>query len=76
MRAAVLDAFGDDVAVRDVADPQPGPGEVLVAVEACGVGLTLERARTGALGGTAPRIVGQSDFDPMMMPTSGFIARF
>ena len=27
-------------------------------VEACGVGLTLERARTGALGGSAPRVVG------------------
>ena len=58
MRAAVLDRFGGDVVVRDVPDPVPGPGEVLVAVEACGVGLTLERARTGALGGTAPRIVG------------------
>jgi propanol-preferring alcohol dehydrogenase len=58
MRAAVLDEFGGDVAVRSVPDPEPGPGEVLVAVEACGVGLTLERARTGALGGSAPRIVG------------------
>jgi propanol-preferring alcohol dehydrogenase len=58
MRAAVLDEFGGDVAVRDVPDPKPGPGEVLVAVEACGVGLTLERARTGALGGSTPRIVG------------------
>lgn len=58
MRAAVLDEFGGDVAVREVPGPEPGPGEVLVAVEACGVGLTLERARTGALGGTAPRIVG------------------
>src|SRR5581483_8091091 len=59
MRAAVLERFGGDVAVADVPEPRPpGPGEVLVAVEACGVGLTLERARTGALGGSAPRIVG------------------
>lgn len=58
MRAAVLDAFGGDVAVRDVEEPVPDAGEVRVAVEACGVGLTLERARTGALGGSAPRIVG------------------
>jgi propanol-preferring alcohol dehydrogenase len=58
IRAAVLDRFGADVVVRDVAEPVPGPGEVLVAVEACGVGLTLERARTGALGGTTPRVVG------------------
>ena len=58
MRAAVLEEFGGDIVVRDVPEPAPGIGEVLVAVEACGVGLTLERARTGALGGSAPRIVG------------------
>ncbi|HZI38675.1 MAG TPA: alcohol dehydrogenase catalytic domain-containing protein, partial [Acidimicrobiia bacterium] len=58
MRAAVLKEFGGDVSVREVPDPAPGLGQVLVAVEACGVGLTLERARTGALGGSAPRIVG------------------
>ncbi|MGH8993843.1 MAG: alcohol dehydrogenase catalytic domain-containing protein [Acidimicrobiia bacterium] len=58
MRAAVLDRFGGEVAVRDVPGPEAGPGEVVVAVEACGVGLTLERARAGALGGATPRIVG------------------
>ena len=58
MRAAVLDEFGGAVAVREVPDPEPGAGEVLIAVEACGLGLTLERARTGALGGSAPRIAG------------------
>lgn len=58
MRGAVLHEFGGDVVVRDVPEPVPGPGQVLVAVEACGIGLTLERARTGALGGTTPRVVG------------------
>jgi D-arabinose 1-dehydrogenase-like Zn-dependent alcohol dehydrogenase len=58
MRAAVLPEFGAGIAVRDVPQPAPGVGQVLVAVEACGVGLTLERARTGALGGSTPRIVG------------------
>ena len=58
MRAAVLHEFGGDVVVGDVPQPDPGPGEVVVAVEACGVGLTLERARTGGLGGTTPRVVG------------------
>ncbi|MEW6477078.1 MAG: zinc-binding dehydrogenase [Actinomycetota bacterium] len=58
MRAAVLKEFGGDVAVRDVTEPAPGIDQVLVAVEACGVGLTLERARAGALGGSVPRIVG------------------
>ena len=58
MRATVLDAFGGDVRLADVPAPKPGPGEVLIGVAACGVGLTLERARTGDLGGSAPRIVG------------------
>jgi NADPH:quinone reductase-like Zn-dependent oxidoreductase len=58
MRATILDAFGGDVRLADVPTPEPGPGEVLVGVAACGVGLTLERARTGDLGGSAPRIVG------------------
>jgi propanol-preferring alcohol dehydrogenase len=58
MRAAVLEEFGGVVAIQEAPDREPGPGEVLVAVEAGGVGLTLERARTGALGGSAPRIVG------------------
>lgn len=58
MRAAVLDAFGADVYLTDVPARGPGPGEVLIGVAACGVGLTLERARTGDLGGSAPRIVG------------------
>ena len=58
MRAAVLREFGGDVAVREVPEPAPGIGQVLVEVVACGVGLTLERARTGALGGSTPRVVG------------------
>lgn len=58
MRAAVLAAFGAEVRIAEVDEPTAGVGEVLVRVEACGVGLTLERARTGDLGGTAPRIVG------------------
>jgi D-arabinose 1-dehydrogenase-like Zn-dependent alcohol dehydrogenase len=58
MRAAVLDAFDAQVRLADVPAPKPGPGEVLVDVVACGVGLTLERARTGALGGSTPRVVG------------------
>lgn len=58
MRAAVLDAFGADVCIAEVDEPKADVGEVRVDVAACGVGLTLERARTGALGGSVPRIVG------------------
>lgn len=58
MRAAVLDAFDTEVRLAQVEPRAHGTGEVLVDVVACGVGLTLERARTGALGGSAPRVVG------------------
>lgn len=39
MEAVVLEAFGDpeNLRVRQVPEPSPGPGEVLLRVEACGV---------------------------------------
>ena len=37
MRAMVLDAPGRPLFEADLPDPEPGPGEVLVAVSACGV---------------------------------------
>lgn len=37
MQAAVLQEFGPSLKLQDVARPQPGPDDVLVQVEACGV---------------------------------------
>jgi alcohol dehydrogenase, propanol-preferring len=37
MKAAVVRNFGSPLAIEDVPVPQPGPGEVLVKVEACPV---------------------------------------
>jgi len=37
MKAAVLHKPGARLAVEDVDDPQPGPGEILIKVKACGV---------------------------------------
>ena len=37
MRAAVLEAIGTPLVMKDVPTPTPGPGEVLIKVEACGV---------------------------------------
>jgi threonine dehydrogenase-like Zn-dependent dehydrogenase len=46
MRAAVLNA--GQVAVREIAEPVPGPGQVLVRVRACGIcGSDLHFARHG-----------------------------
>lgn len=37
MRAAIVHTFGQPLAIEDVPTPEPGPGEVLVKVEASGV---------------------------------------
>ncbi len=37
MKAAVLNAFGDPLAIETLPDPVPGPGEVIVDVVAAGV---------------------------------------
>ncbi len=58
MHAMVLEEFGGTLKPEIRPVPQPGPGEVLVRVVACGAGLTLESVRLGHLGGTTPRIIG------------------
>jgi propanol-preferring alcohol dehydrogenase len=58
MRAAVLDAWGGPLRIEARPVPVPGPGAVLVRVGACGLGLTIETARSGAMGGTLPRVLG------------------
>ena len=37
MKAAVARAIGQPLSIEDLPVPQPGPGEVLVKVVACGV---------------------------------------
>jgi len=53
MRAALLGDFGK-LAVEEVATPQPGPGEVLVRVSACGICGTDLKIVAGAYQGTWP----------------------
>ncbi len=53
MRAALLRDFGT-LAVEEVAIPQPGPGEVLVRVSACGICGTDLKIVAGAYQGTWP----------------------
>ncbi|MDZ7702626.1 MAG: alcohol dehydrogenase catalytic domain-containing protein [Halobacteriales archaeon] len=57
MDAVVLDEWGGELAVREVAVPEPGPGEVRVEVGACGVTRTNENAVQGGL-----------DDDPALTP--------
>jgi propanol-preferring alcohol dehydrogenase len=58
MTAMVLDRFGGSFRAETRAVPRPGPGEVLVDIDSCGVGLTLEHGRLGLLGGSTPRVLG------------------
>ncbi|OLC38629.1 MAG: hypothetical protein AUH81_03710 [Candidatus Rokubacteria bacterium 13_1_40CM_4_69_5] len=47
MRAQVLHQWGGEVTSEEVSTPSPGPGEALVKVEACGVGLTVLNCMKG-----------------------------
>ncbi|MBR0973565.1 MULTISPECIES: alcohol dehydrogenase AdhP [Bradyrhizobium] len=47
MKAAIVRQFGKPLAIEDVPVPQPGPGEVLVKVKACGVCHTDLHAASG-----------------------------
>lgn len=58
MRAAILSNFGGAFEIREVPDPVPAAGEVLIEVVACGAGLTLEHIRKGTMGGTPPFVMG------------------
>src|SRR3954471_618664 len=59
MRAAVLEEFGKPLAVREVELSEPGPGEVLVRLAACGVCHTDLYTASGAdPSGYAPTVLG------------------
>jgi D-arabinose 1-dehydrogenase-like Zn-dependent alcohol dehydrogenase len=50
MRALRITAWGGPLEAADIARPAPGDGEVLVRVEACGIGLTVVNCMQGHLG--------------------------
>lgn len=59
MRAAVLEEFGKPLVVQEVELAEPGPGEVLVRLEACGVCHTDLYTASGAdPSGYAPAVLG------------------
>ena len=61
MRARRLDRWGGSAEPAEVPEPVPGEGEVLVRVEACGVGLTVLNCMAGDLGSSPddlPRVPG------------------
>ena len=61
MEGLRLHAWGGELRREALADPEPGDGEVLVEVEACGVGLTVLNCLRGDLGddpADLPRVPG------------------
>jgi propanol-preferring alcohol dehydrogenase len=58
MKAMLLKAPNTPLTLEDVPDPQPGPGEAVARVLACGAGLTVHHARAGRLKLDLPRILG------------------
>ncbi len=59
MRAAVLEAPGSPLTLTDRPEPAAGPGQLLVAVEACAVCRTDLHLRDGEIAATGlPRILG------------------
>ena len=61
MKALRLHSWGGDLAPEEVPEPVPRDGEVLVDVQACGVGLTVLNCIRGDLGAdpaNLPRIPG------------------
>jgi D-arabinose 1-dehydrogenase-like Zn-dependent alcohol dehydrogenase len=61
VRARRLDRWGGSAEPADVPEPVPAEGEVLVRVEACGIGLTVLNCMNGDLGSSPddlPRVPG------------------
>jgi D-arabinose 1-dehydrogenase-like Zn-dependent alcohol dehydrogenase len=50
VRAQRIHAWGGPLVYEEMAVPEPGPGEALVRVAACGVGLTVQNCINGDLG--------------------------
>jgi|SRR5262245_53077410 len=59
MKAVVADSFGAPWQIRERPEPEPGPRDLLVAIEASGVCYTdVHQMRDPGYGGTFPRIPG------------------
>jgi len=58
MKAMVLKAPNTPFVLEDVPDPEPGPGEAVARVYACGSGLTIQHVKAGRMAAQFPRIIG------------------
>ena len=58
MKAMVLEGPNTPFVFKQVPDPEPGPGEAVARVLACGSGLTIQHVKAGRMAAKFPRIIG------------------
>lgn len=58
MKAMVLKAANTPFVLETLPDPEPGPGEAVARVLACGSGLTIQHIKAGRLPAEFPRVIG------------------
>lgn len=58
MKALLLKGPNEPLTLESVPDPEPGAGEAVARVHACGAGLTIHHARAGRIKVGYPRILG------------------
>ncbi len=58
MKAMVLEGPNTPFVLKQVPDPEPGPGEAVARVLACGSGLTIQHVKAGRTPAKFPRIIG------------------
>jgi propanol-preferring alcohol dehydrogenase len=58
MKAMILEAANTPFVLKQVPDPEPGPGDAVARVLACGAGLTIQHIKAGRMAAEFPRIIG------------------
>ena len=58
MKAMVLKAANTPFVLETLPAPEPGPGEAVARVLACGSGLTIQHIKAGRMPAEFPRVIG------------------
>ncbi len=75
MKAAVVPAQHSKWEIREIPQPEPGPGQVLIKIRASGICYTDVHQTEGALPGTFPRILGHEPVGEIVNIGSGVTTR-
>ena len=75
MKAAVVPAVSSSWQIKDVPEPQPGPGQVLVKMHASGICYTDVHQTLGHLPGQFPRVLGHEPVGEIVAVASDVISR-